>query len=176
MKESWVIIKKFNGHYSVSSKGRIKSKKRSTRFLSKNGKECFKTNKEKILSQQLNNNGYLIVHLWFKNKRYVSTVHSLVTQYFHGERPHKNVVRHANGIRTDNRSKNLSYSTVSENLKDMIKHGSYPMTGSKLTVTQVKLIKKMKGKVLEKQLAEKYNLKSSDTISRIWRGVSWSHV
>jgi len=53
-----------------------------------------------------------------------STVHSLICEAFHGQRPRGMEVRHLNGNRRDNRSENLSWGTRSENAADRLRHGT----------------------------------------------------
>jgi hypothetical protein len=53
-------------------------------------------------------------------------VHRLMCEAFHGPPPSDDaVVRHLNGIRTDNRPENLRWGTPAENTADMLRHGTH---------------------------------------------------
>lgn len=52
-------------------------------------------------------------------------VHQLVADAFHGPCPHGLVVRHLNGVPSDNSPENLKYGTNAENAEDRKRHGTY---------------------------------------------------
>lgn len=53
-------------------------------------------------------------------------IHVLVCSAFHGPKPGPGFeVRHLNGIKTDNRPENLRWGTHSENVIDMVEHGTH---------------------------------------------------
>lgn len=175
MKEVWRTVPSFGRVFSASSKGRIRTKPRLVRFVSKAGNEAYRRKKGKILSPQKQNGGYLLVHLHLDDKRVAKTVHSLVIEAFKGKRPRGLDVRHYNGRRTDNRPSNLSYSTRSKNLKDMIRHGTCPFTGAKVTAAQVRKIRGLRGDYPAVLVARKFGLKSKQ-VYRIWSRENWKHV
>ncbi|HAS8351234.1 TPA: hypothetical protein I7721_08940 [Vibrio vulnificus] len=120
MTEIWKPIQEYEDRYHISNLGRIKSLSFKQRYLLKTGKEAFRLTKEKILSQQLNNSGYKIVHLYKNNIRTAYTVHSLVANAF---LPHKNdTVNHINGDKTDNRVDNLEWCSYTKNLLHAVEH------------------------------------------------------
>lgn len=98
--ENWKKIEGYSD-YEVSDKGRIKS---------------FKFGKERILKQYKNKNGYLQIGLWKNGKMKSHSVHRLVANAFIENPENKKCVDHVNGIKTDNKVKNLRFATYSENL------------------------------------------------------------
>jgi hypothetical protein len=100
--EIWKDIKDYEGHYQVSSLGRVKS---------------LKYGKERILKQAIEGGGYLQVVLSNNKKNAKYKVHKLVCIAFLGHIPNgmKTVVDHRNGIKTDNRLENLRLVTNREN-------------------------------------------------------------
>ncbi len=70
-----------------------------------------------ILKPQLNNHGYYTVHLHSKTKRKILTIHRLVAITFIPNHNKKPQVNHINGIKTDNKVKNLEWVTCSENIQ-----------------------------------------------------------
>lgn len=177
MKEVWRPIS-IMPHYAVSSRGRVKALSRKVRFVSKLGGEFYRNKKERLCQPNKQNGGYLITHLYLDDNRTSKTIHSLVARAFIGPRPKGYDICHRNGIRTDNRVENLRYDTRSNNFKDMHRHGTYyqRIANSKLTSTDVINIRKLRGKMSAKRLAEKYRLSSGEIILRVWRRKSFAHV
>lgn len=68
--------------------------------------------------------GYLRVKVWQHSKSRNMRVSGLVALAFIGPVPAGHVVRHRNGINTDNRAENLTYGTRSENERDKVLHGT----------------------------------------------------
>ena len=62
-------------------------------------------------------NGYKSITITYQCKRYKYYAHRLAWFIYYGEWP-KNQIDHINGVRTDNRIKNLRSVTVSENRKN----------------------------------------------------------
>lgn len=109
--EVWKDISGFEGYYQISSAGRVKSLKRIV-VDSRNRKQSIK---EKLLSPDKSNNGYLRVTLSIGCKTERVLVHRLVAEAFIPNTSGKKTVNHINGIRDDNRLENLEWSTYSEN-------------------------------------------------------------
>lgn len=100
--EIWYSIDGYQ-NYMISNCGRVKS-------LNYNH-----TRKEKILVPLFNSDGYLHVKLYKNNKVKTITVHRLVASSFIENSESKPQVNHKNGIKTDNRSQNLEWTTAKEN-------------------------------------------------------------
>lgn len=96
--EEWRKIEGFEG-YEVSNIGGIRSLKSGA------------TKRLKIYNRQ----GYHRVTLWGDGKRYDKGVHRLVAIAFIENPLNKSQVNHKNGIKSDNRVKNLEWCTASEN-------------------------------------------------------------
>jgi hypothetical protein len=94
------IIKERSG-YAISSDGLV-----------------FSVLKNKILEQRepfINKDGYAVIKICHLNKPRLCKVHRLVAEAFLPNPENKPVVNHINGIRNDNRVKNLEWATVQEN-------------------------------------------------------------
>ena len=103
--EIWKDIKDFEGHYQVSSLGRIRSIRTSQA-----------TYRERIKKTSISNAGYEQVNLFKNNESFTKMVHRLVAESFITNPLNKKTVNHINGIKTDNASTNLEWNTHSENL------------------------------------------------------------
>ena len=112
-KEIWKNIKGFEGLYEVSNLGNIKS-------LSKINK-----NKNKLVAQRVQNNGYIHVCLSKNGKTQIKTVHRIVAQAFLPPIEGKKEINHINGIKTDNRAENLEWVSHRENVIHAISNGLF---------------------------------------------------
>ena len=160
-------IPKFS-NYAITKDGRIWSKCRG-----------------RWLKPGINSCGYLTVVLWQYGKPYTRGVHRLVLETFVGVRPSNMQCRHLNGIKIDNRLKNLCWGTHSENSQDSIRHGTFQIPNvrgekvgtSKLTETDVRMIIYMyrTGEFFQREIAKIYQV-TQTAISRIILKKSWKHI
>ena len=108
------------------------------------------------------------------------SVHRVICESVHGRPPRKHEASHSCGkghLGCVN-PKHLSWKTSKQNGEDMINHGTslrgkHPM--AKLSEINVQAIKMLKGKMLQSEVAEKFNTRQ-DMVSRIWAGKRWSWV
>lgn len=107
MKEIWKDIKNFEGLYQISNYGRVKSlpKKRNSKF----------NNKEIILKQFKNTNGYFQIDLWKNNKGKHILVHKLVAQTFLKNPNHYPFVNHKDENKLNNCVNNLEWCNAKYN-------------------------------------------------------------
>ena len=77
------------------------------------------------ISAHPDRNGYLRIRVYTENGVCGKQVHRLVCSAFHGPQTNRlHQVRHLNGIKTDNRPKNLAWGTAKENARDRDVHGT----------------------------------------------------
>lgn len=109
--EEWRPIPDFEGLYSVSNMGRIKSE---YRIVETNNRTPYVVN-AKIKTQNKNKKGYLTVLLYKDNKCYSKQVHRYVALAFIPNPDNKPQVDHINGNKEDNRATSLRWTTNDEN-------------------------------------------------------------
>ena len=153
--ETWKIIPSYH-YYSASSLGRIKRNAGTPR--------C---SKDRVLKPLNNPRGYFVVGLLRpETKQRPLMIHRLVLEAFCGEAPtDKHQGNHLNGIKTDNRIKNLEWATHSENIKhayDTGLHGHYKgenASASKLTDEQaIDILNRIAKKEYRKDIATLYGI------------------
>lgn len=108
MTEIWRAIPGFEGHYTVSSFGNVRSVKRDL-----------------ILKPQKINSGYLVVRLRLPGSRKAITVHRLVALVFIPNPGNKPEVNHDDGDKTNNSVSNLFWATEKENYAHAIATGLF---------------------------------------------------
>ena len=117
--EVWKPVPGYEGFYSVSDLGRVRSDKRT--IVDKNGHS--RRIPGAIITPEKKSSGYLIVRLCKnhdQNKRYV---HRIVLETFVGEAPAGMQACHWNDDKEDNRLENLRWGTPNENMFDRVRNG-----------------------------------------------------
>lgn len=178
IEEIWKDIEGYEKSYKVSNYGRVKSLDRNITYS--NGRIC--NHKGKILSPMLSNNGYLYVHLLENTKRVKYSVHRLVAETFIKNDENKLEVNHKNGLKLDNRLKNLEWSTRQENVDHSYKIGLCNQTGSNNTAAKLskKDILKIKWalkylNIKQREISEIFNISESQ-ISKIKYEKNWKNI
>ena len=171
--EEWKEIPEYEGMYSVSNLGRIRSEPRMVAHIL-DGKFL----RGKILKSRINKQtGYPAVNLSRNSKKKTFPVHVLVAISFLGKRPNGMEVAHGDGNRINAKLTNLRYKTSLENSQDALHHGTVArgerLPQSKLTGEKVVQIRK-DGR-LQREIAAEYGV-SITTISQIKSRIYWSHV
>lgn len=92
-------VKGFEGYYEVGENGEIYSLWHG----------------RKKLKKIRNNNGYEYVNLYKNKNKTRLYVHRIVAGHFHPNKKEGDIVNHINGVKNDNRSKNLEWVTYKEN-------------------------------------------------------------
>ncbi len=131
MNEKWENVAGFEGLYSVSDLGKIKSIERHV----KHPKGGLKLVRERIKPQHIGTNGYFIVVLNKNGIGYTKTVHRLIAVAFLGNPENKNEVNHKDGNKLNNSLINLEWNTTSENryhaFRTGLQKGSIKMRGKR---------------------------------------------
>lgn len=169
MVEEWKAIKGYEGRYSVSNKGRVRSEKRV---------DC-RGNRlpSKILKGSLSSVGYYTVSLYKDKARATKYIHHLVLEAFVGPRPEdKKETRHLDGNKLNNCLSNLRWGTNSQNTEDRVKHGTFPYGENSpvsiLNDRQARIIFRLKGRVSVGDTAKLFGV-STMCIYGIWARRSW---
>jgi hypothetical protein len=111
--EKWRDIEEYEGRYQISNFGRVKSLSFMQRAVTRLGDEYFRRTREIILSQNMQNCGYLLAHLHLDNVRVAHLVHMLVAKAFVKGRDE--TVNHKDGVKTHNIATNLEWASYTEN-------------------------------------------------------------
>lgn len=157
--EQWRDVPGYKGRYRVSSKGHVYS------LLT-----------DKVLKQDTNRTGYNLVRLYKGGESKTLYVHRLVLLAFVGDSELD--TNHKNGIRDDNRLANLEYVTPKQNTAHAIRlNGTWHPGGedhpmAKLSRKEVREIRRLKGQMTQRAMAEKYGVGEAQ-ISRIISGTRW---
>lgn len=169
--EIWKPVKGYEGKYSVSNKGNIKTEQHLVNHI--HGKRIVK---EKVRPLQNHNQGYLCVSLGNKSK----LVHRLVAESFIDNLNDYEFVNHKDGNKKNNCVENLEWCTRQENEKHAFDTGLKNSTGSHNTMAKLNegIVKRIKYiEVNEKSsiLSDKYGVTIA-TINRIKNNVIWKRV
>lgn len=170
IKEVWKDIPGYIGHYQASNLGRIKS-------LNYKRSGC-----SGMLKQSINKrHGRYQVMLCVRQKKKMFKVHRLVLAAFSGASSLE--CNHKNGVKTDNRLKNLEWVTRKQNQDHATMNGfiGKPKLGeaspsAKLRNRDViKIKKQLKIGITQKSIAKHFKVHPS-LISYIKTGKKWKHI
>lgn len=167
--ERWLPVKKFEGKYEVSDKGRV----RSLNFR--------RTGRVVVMKPSERSGCYMGIALMKNSKYHQIYVHTLVASAFLGEKPPGMFVNHKDGCKDNNSAENLEYVTRSENMRHACDLGLLVNKGeshSQSTVTEyvVRVIRRMKSKGLNlHEICEVLELPIT-TVRGIYYGKNWPEV
>ena len=167
--ERWKWVKGYRNYYRVSSRGRLKSVSRLVRCRAGGlRKTCPRFLKPALVK------GYWHVHLSKKGQVTHYYVHQLIVEAFLPPEKNKSWVNHKNGIKTDNRLKNLERSNQQHNTNHAVKYG---LVAHGVRISNAKLNDKKARKIflatgLQKRIAETFGV-SKMTVSLIKRRKIW---
>jgi len=177
MEEIWKPIPGWEGIYEASNYGQIKS---IERVVATNTVNQYRTVRERIMKIQTTKDGYKLVSLKHKNKRFSATVHNLVMMSFVGPRPEGLCICHNNGIPSDNRLDNLRYDTPSSNTQDKWLHGTMRFgdqsLNTKINKEIVALIFEMREANWKLLNIAKFVGVGRTLISNVLSGKRWAHL
>lgn len=125
--------------------------------------------------------GYYSISLYHEGKRKTLKVHKVVAKAFiPNPYPYvKKIINHKDGVKSNNHVSNLEWCTHKQNSVHAVKTGLIAVgeanKGSKLTEEQVKEICALRGRVTQKELAERFGV-SKKLITLIQHKKVWKHV
>lgn len=112
----WRAIPGYEGMYTVSADGRVRSVPRiGIRGQRVNGR---------VLTPRVDRDGYLRVTMHRDGKQQSRLVHQLIAEAFLGPQQVGREIRHLNGNPADNNLANLAWGTHGENRLDQVRHGT----------------------------------------------------
>lgn len=120
--EEWRPAVGYEGRYSVSSLGRVRSEPRA--IVEKTG--ITRRLSGRLLSTKANRGGYLCFAFCVDGKKTAARVHTVVAQAFLGPKPSaKHEVAHFDGNPKNNQASNLRWDTRAGNFADKLAHGTH---------------------------------------------------
>ncbi len=185
MRERWRPVVGFKGFYEVSNMGGVRSVDRVIRCGSVRAdgtKDARLFLGRPIRQSTLPKCGHKKVGLWKRGVEKTCRVHRLVMAAFVGPCPKNKEVAHEDGDPANNRLKNLSYKTHTENQRDMRRHGTAPRgernAHALLTAAKVREIRRRAKKGphgIKAKLAEEFGVARS-TITAVVKRRNWKHI
>ena len=175
--EIWKDIDGYEGYYQVSNFGNVKSLSRIKKVKG-NGSFIMP---EKLLGLNVTKSGYVNVCLFIFPIKKTFRLHKLVAKAFLENKDKKPQINHINGIKTDNRAKNLEWVTASENRKHCYDIGLQSKKGEKhhlrkLSDVDVKRIKSNEfNGMTQEQIGKVFGV-GGQAIGKILKGQRWNHV
>lgn len=171
--EEWRPVIGYEGYYSVSTLGNVRSEPRTVPHRSSGTVNL----RGRMLNPALESWGYRQARFCRNGIGVLRLVHRLVVEAFIGPIPKGKEVNHKNGVKTDNRLCNLEVVTPKENIHHAHASGLTSNRGdthrmAKLCRESVAEIRRRAGETTQAALANEYGV-SPSTISRVLSGDVW---
>jgi len=171
----WKPIPDFEGSYSASTNGQVRSEARVVKKTTGLAKL-----KEKLRKPVLGDDGYYRIVLRKDNKSYGFLLHRLILLTFEGTPPQKYEGCHLDGNSQNNILSNLCWALHSENEKHKISKGTSNRGSNhyltKLMEEDVRKIKTLLSRGTSQQkTADKFNI-DRRVVNQIATGKTWKHV
>jgi len=164
--ENWLPVVGYEGLYSVSDLGRVKSHWYSN---------------PRILAPSVTRDGYLKVVLSGHNGRKNSTIHTLVMGSHFGRRPRGLDISHKDGDKCNNLLSNLEYLSHKENINKKHEHGTTARGESngnsnlnEIKVCAMRLLHST-GNYTYTYIGNMFNIDKA-TANRAINNKTWSHI
>ncbi len=126
MDEEWRSVVGYEGHYEVSSLGRVRSVERLAPSVAAN-QPGYRAVPPRILALVQNGGrdgtSYVYAHLCKEGRRRLRPVHRLVAAAFLPDWDPALTVNHVDGVKAHNAAANLEMATVKENIRHAIRTG-----------------------------------------------------
>ena len=172
--EQWRVIPGWEGYYSVSDRGRVRSE---GRWTGREGAKGRRRLHQCILKPGTRRHGYRSVFLCREGGRRNVVIHQLVLLAFVGPRPGGCVACHGDGDPNNNRLSNLRWDTYKNNSHDTLLHGrsnrGERCGGSKLVEAEVfEILRRARGGENQRLLGVEFGV-STTAINHIHRGTTW---
>ncbi len=173
--EVWKDVEEYEGIYQISNLGRVKSLERTVK-----GYISLTNLPERILKQNPDTRGYLMVRLYKNGIAKTKKVHRLVAKSFIPNSKNLATINHINGIKHDNRVENLEWMTYKENSIHAYKTGLNKSVlsnngRSKLKETDVLEIMKLKSSYSQRKIAKMFSI-SRSVVKSIHDGKTWTRL
>lgn len=176
-KEIWRQVLGYEGYYEISNLGRLKALRRKVRHRSAKSGWCIR--KERIKSSRPMCDGRYFFTLFKEGIAITKGRSVLICEAFVSPNPGELWVLHKNGDSTDDRPENLYWGTPKDNANDRGRHGRTTHGEahwcSILKEEDVKEIRRLRGKVRQKDLAKRFGV-TQPAVSFIQLGKGWKHV
>jgi YesN/AraC family two-component response regulator len=155
--ENWQEIKESPGYW-ISDQGKVRGIRGT------------------IIKTNLTNKGYEKLRIKVDGLKKTFLVHRLVLKAFGPEQPPDTTCDHINRIKTDNRIENLRWATKEQQHANTKSVQGSENSFHKLVEDDIPKIKKLLEQgVPQRQIGQTFNI-SQANISKIHRGVAWTHV
>jgi len=177
----WFDIEGYTGKLEVSDDGRIRRSSYTYEMIGRWGGVVVSTKPDKELCPFLAKNGYKVISLRVGKGRPKFSVHRLVATAFVPGYFEDATVNHINGIKTDNRARNLEWVSLGENTALQWRDGLVDLRGerhpsSKLTDEKVRLIRRLlKEGTKKSHIARRMGICHA-MVLKIERREAWAHV